>query len=443
MILHVPYTFAPDPVGGTEIYVAALCRGLVREGWSVHVAAPGDPALSGTVDGLQVTRLPVLDRPQSAEGVSDPVTLEAFELLLDRLAPRIVHLHARTAAVSHRLLEAARARDIRTVFTYHTPTASCPRGTMLLYGAEPCDGVLDDTRCTRCVLESHGVPRRPAALIARAPVALGRLATCAGLRHGPARGVRMRQIVHDGRRRFARLIAASDRVVAVCDWVADVLRHNGTPEDKLVLSRQGLAEGASPYHRSPAEPFLGPQAGALRVGFFGRLDQTKGLEVLVEAIRGSAANIALTVHGVAQAGSERYAAALMALAGEDSRISFRPPVPSHAVVSTMSGIDVVAVPSLWMETGPLVVLEAFAAGCPVLGSNLGGIAELVRDGFNGRLLPPGDALAWRAALETLAGDPTILARWRSGIVPPRTIRDVVRDMVGLYDDLQRDPGKAK
>jgi len=245
----------------------------------------------------------------------------------------------------------------------------------------------------------------------------------------------MRQIVHDGRLRFARLIAASDRVVAVCDWVADVLRHNGTPEDKLVLSRQGLAEGASPYHRSPPEPFLGPQAGALRVGYFGRLDQTKGLEVLVEAIRGSTANIALTVHGVAQAGSERYAAALMALAGEDSRISFRPPVPSHAVVSTMSEIDVVAVPSLLMETGPLVVLEAFAAGCPVLGSNLGGIAELIRHDVDGLLVEPGDVTEWRAALEKLANNRGLLAALHSNIRRPRTMSDVVGDMSSLYCSL--------
>ena len=43
----------------------------------------------------------------------------------------------------------------------------------------------------------------------------------------------------------------------------------------------------------------------------------------------------------------------------------------------MANFDLLAVPSQWMETGPIVVLEAHAVGTPVLGANLGGIAELV------------------------------------------------------------------
>ena len=56
----------------------------------------------------------------------------------------------------------------------------------------------------------------------------------------------------------------------------------------------------------------------------------------------------------------------------------------------LSRIDVLAVPSQWLETGPLVVLEAFAAGTPVIGSDLGGIRELVSDGRDGLLVPHDD-----------------------------------------------------
>jgi glycosyltransferase involved in cell wall biosynthesis len=90
------------------------------------------------------------------------------------------------------------------------------------------------------------------------------------------------------------------------------------------------------------------------------------------------------------------------------------------------------VPSQWLETGPLVVLEAFAAGTPVLGSNLGGIAELVNDGANGRLVPHDDLTAWMRALQDLERDRSIVARLRAGVRPPRTVREVSEDMQRVY-----------
>ena len=59
---------------------------------------------------------------------------------------------------------------------------------------------------------------------------------------------------------------------------------------------------------------------------------------------------------------------------------------SLPVIDRLSRYHVVAVPSQWMETGPLVILESFAAGVPVIGSALGGIADKVDDGVSGLLL---------------------------------------------------------
>jgi len=95
--------------------------------------------------------------------------------------------------------------------------------------------------------------------------------------------------------------------------------------------------------------------------------------------------------------------------------------------------DLVAVPSLWLETGPLVVLEAFAAGIPVLGSRLGGIAELVRHGVDGWLAEAGDVRAWQRALRHLVNDPSLLTTLRQGIQPVRTTRDVASETLNLYE----------
>src|ERR1700759_764991 len=90
------------------------------------------------------------------------------------------------------------------------------------------------------------------------------------------------------------------------------------------------------------------------------------------------------------------------LAGGDRQITFKDTVGPEQVLGVMQRYDALAVPSKWLETGPLVVLEAIEAGVHVLGANLGGIAELVDNGITGTLLPPFDIAAWTAAIEQLA-----------------------------------------
>ncbi len=69
------------------------------------------------------------------------------------------------------------------------------------------------------------------------------------------------------------------------------------------------------------------------------------------------------------------------------------------------GAGLVAVPSEWQENCPLVVLEAFAWGKPVLGTQLGGLLELVGERELGELLPAADVAAWTAAITAWMGDP--------------------------------------
>ena len=101
------------------------------------------------------------------------------------------------------------------------------------------------------------------------------------------------------------------------------------------------------------------------------------------------------------------------------------------IPSTLAGFDVLAVPSRWLETGPLVVLEAFATGTRVLGSALGGIAELVVSDRHGRLLPPNDPLAWSLAIADLATQRNQL----TAIPSPRSVADVARETRAVYDAL--------
>jgi GT2 family glycosyltransferase len=87
----------------------------------------------------------------------------------------------------------------------------------------------------------------------------------------------------------------------------------------------------------------------------------------------------------------------------------------------LEDIDVLVVPSTWIENAPFIIREAFAAGVPVIASNLGGMAEMVRDGVDGLLFPAGDPAALAAAVRRLIDEPDLLARLRAGIRRPMAI----------------------
>jgi glycosyltransferase involved in cell wall biosynthesis len=82
-----------------------------------------------------------------------------------------------------------------------------------------------------------------------------------------------------------------------------------------------------------------------------------------------------------------------------------------------------------------VVLEAFAAGIPVVGSKLGGIAELVRDGVDGLLVTYDSLGEWAVALRRLATDPWLVQHLRGGVRPPRRMAEVADEMLGVYAEV--------
>lgn len=434
LVLHVPFTYFPDAAGGTEVYVASLAKHLAALGYACAVAAPADHNSSTVIDGIPVHRF-AITAPQGlahAYGRPDETAAASFADLVGRLRPAVVHLHARTAAVSERLIDIGHAAGARVVFTYHTPTVSCGRGTMLLFGREPCDGVIERRRCMTCTLEARGAPRHLAALLAAMPPALAsRLAAADGL--PPAcSALRTPGLMAEAQDRFRGMMRKADRIVAVSDWVAAVLRANGVAPAQITVSRQGVADdGWSPPARPPVR-----SAGPVRIAYFGRLDPTKGVDLLIDAVtRLPEVDIAVDLFLVRQQGSARDMARIEALAGSDRRITVRDAVPAERVRDAMASYDLIAVPSRWLETGPLVVLEAFSAGVPVLGARRGGIAEIVRDDIDGILFEPDDAGALAAALKAVAVSPTECDRLRKGIRKPRSMRDAAADMAGLYGEL--------
>lgn len=431
--LHVPFGYHPDSVGGTEIYVGGLVRELIRSGHPAVIAAPGNADASYTHEGLPVRRFGMSAEAASVAdlyGGGDETAAAAFGRTVDDVKPDVVHLHALTRACSIRLVEEAHARRIPVVFTYHTPTVSCVQGTLIECGDAVCDGRMEVARCTTCTLHRHGIDRRLARLVAHAPAMVGTLGRELGGRPGTA--LQMPTLVQHAHATVRQLFREVDRIVALRQWVVDLLAINGVDPDRIFRSQHTLCQPPSRPQRRDRVP------GPLRIAFLGRLDRTKGIDVVIRAIGTMpTADLQLDIFAPTQgAAGERERQIVQRLADADARVSLFPPVAPGDVVDVIAAHDLLVVPSQWLETGPLVVLEAFAANVPVVGSAIGGIAEMVRPGVNGVLVERyQEPSAWADALRPFGDDPSRLAPLASGISPPPAADVMAKEMLTLYRDV--------
>lgn len=142
----------------------------------------------------------------------------------------------------------------------------------------------------------------------------------------------------------------------------------------------------------------------LRIAYIGRLAREKGLYELLQAIRlavhlGVDVRLIVAGEGAEADALHRYAVAL----GIASRVSFTGPVFGEAKVRMLGMADVAALPS-YAEGLPYALLEAMAAGIPVLATPVGAIPDVVSDGLHGYLVPARDPAALAEAIARFAAD---------------------------------------
>lgn len=447
-VLHAIHDFLPRHRAGSEIYAFELARELARrhDVWVLCAEYdPDRPHLSLT--WREQAGVPVVELVNRwafrsfEETYRSPAVNERLRHVLHALQPDVVHVH-NLLNLSFDLPALAKARGIPVVATLHDYTLLCPSGGQRVHvSASHVCWTIDPARCHRCFRESPffaqmGVsrlgPGRLGRLAAglvravsrRAPAAAGRLARVA--RRVPAASLGPDDI----ERRLAavsRVIAVIDRFVAPSRALADeFVRAAGVPREKIVVSDYGL-RGFEPRPRPP-------WTGRLRVGFVGTLVWHKGAHVLLEAAASLPPDrVEVKVYGDPSV-FPTYAASLRALA-RGRPVSFLGPFEPDDRPAVYGSFDVLAVPSVWPENSPLVVHEAFLAGVPVVGSRIGGVAELVTHDVNGLLVEPSSPAALAEAITTLVDEPERLARYRRGIPPVKRVEEEAREWEARYLEL--------
>lgn len=434
-VIEIPFCFAPDPCGGTEVYVECLSKRLQDRGIDIVISCPTHKETPAyTYNGIKIRKFlqsPTLRDISELYDEGDAVAAENFDRIVEEEKPDLVHLHSFTPATSLRLVRKVKKRGIPVIFTYHTPTVTCQRGT-LLWGKKVCKGRLNSLLCTNCTLHGYGVPRVLSDILSLSPRPLSQLLKSLKLSGKIFTAIRMRDLIWLRHRACRAFLKEVDHIVAVCSWVKDLLLNNNLPENKITVSLQGypeLLEGTR-VDCAPAR-----SEDKLRLVYIGRIDHTKGVDRIIRCVKSLPhLNMAFDIYGIIQdAKGAAFQKKLKTMAACDARITFCDPIIRYNILSVLAQYDYLVVPSQWLETGPLVILEAFAAKVPVIGSNLGGIAERIDHGVNGLLVAHNSDREWRNAILKVYKNKALRERLKKNIPVIRTMKEVTDEMIALYE----------
>jgi glycosyltransferase involved in cell wall biosynthesis len=203
--------------------------------------------------------------------------------------------------------------------------------------------------------------------------------------------------------------------------------HRATRNPKVVVIANAVAMPPPSAARETAT-----------IAFAGRCGAVKGVPELLQAAATLARRFpALRIELAGDGDLDAMRAQALAL-GLGSRVEFRGWVGAHECHDLMSRATVFALPS-HAEGLPVSLLEAMAAGCPVIASAVGGIPDVISDGFNGLLVPPGDPVALARALERLLADPSLafaMGRAARATIASRFTADLALEKLGrIYSNL--------
>ena len=347
MMVHNAYRQA----GGEDGVVAAELALLRSHGHEVHELRRHNAELAsmGALAAAGQAVWSVSSKAQARE-------------LIDVTRPDVVHVHNTFSLISPSVYWACAQAGVPVVQTLHNFRIACPQAMLLREGKV----------CEECI----GRMPWPAVVHGCNPGSRGRTLAMLGM-------IGVHRAIGTWQHKVTRYIALNE-------FCRDKFIQAGLPAHKIVVKPNFVAAGPVPR---------GPRSGVL---FVGRLAPEKGIEVLGEAWR-------TLVH--------RAPALALRVAGsgpEERRLHMHHGVTmlgalGQAEVRTeMQRAQVLVLPSIWYENFPLTLVEAYAAGLPVIASRIGALAELVEHGETGLLFEPGDARGLADALEWACRNPAAM-----------------------------------
>jgi len=362
-VLILHSQYASGALSGENRVVADEVEMLRRGGHDVEVLDPSADQFSAPA--LAARSLASIG---IARAVRDRVRADGIE---------VVHCHNLYPSLGARVLRSASEAGAGVVLTLHNYRLMCLAATFYR----------DGHVCEDC---------------------LGR-STLPGVLHACYRSSRTQSAVLTASLSFGKVggwVSSVHRFLAVSEFVRMKHMEAGLPGERIIVKRSAVS--ASIRRERAGTYFL----------VLSRLSAEKGVAELVRTWTADFGKLRIVGDGPERATIEGLA--------HSRDVHLERPVAPDEIPTLMADARAVIVPSVCYESQSRVVVEAYAAGVPVIASRIGGLPEIVTDGETGVTVEPGDGQGWAAATKLLSDDDVSIryglaayARWRADFSPER------------------------
>lgn len=426
----------PTHIAGTEIYVAALSKSLERMGVQTVIVKPGFD--KNVIEEYVYNNQRVIEYPQSSfnnkgliTGNIQPSGLPYFQQVLKQENPDIIHFHEISGSngITKHHMEIAEALNIPFFTTLHLVGYVCKTGMLLYKNKTHCNGIIKTYKCAVCTLHNRGAYFGLAEIAAATGFLIKKNKRINDILPKPLAGLLSYPLYIDKHRETLHYIfSQSKKVFVLSSWFKEVLLRNSLPENKMTLLEKALPHQVQIFKIGLPET---KSSQLVRIIYLGRISKIKGLHLLIKALNIiKCNNWQLDIYG--QTGEYEYEQSCKKMARKKSdNIVFKNVLQPNQVLDVLQGYDVLVCPTIIEEMVGLVVMEAFAAGVPVIGSDTRGISEQVRDGIDGFLFRSGSLTSIVNLLQKILNEPFILQNLKKNIIIPQSF-DLVAQKV--YDE---------
>jgi glycosyltransferase involved in cell wall biosynthesis len=351
LVLHNRYQFS----GGEDTAVAQETGMLQERGHEVDLLLEDNDDVHGI-------------GPQIQAAVNSIYSRKSYEIVRRRIAgkkPDVVHVHNFFPKFTPSVYTACRDAGVPVVQTLHNFRIICP-GTLLYR---------DGHVCQDCV---------------------GRRIAWPGALHGCYRQSRVGTAVVAAGIGVHHLCGTWKKIVsqyiALTEFSRGQFIAGGLPEEKITVKPN-----------SADDPGTGSHEGKFLL-FAGRLTPEKGVRVLVEAATRNLLPLPLKILGTGPLSQE------VANLGAARKVEWLEQCPRAEVIRLMKDAACLVFPSLWFEGMPMVIVEAFATGLPVVASNLGSMSQMIKHEHTGLLFEPENTQAMADCVSRLLADAALHSR---------------------------------
>ncbi len=401
-ICRIIYSYAPYQLGGGDIYTEKISKNLIKAGHQeviITISPNGGESLE-EYENLKIYRFYPANintfhnigrKSIWKQGIWTVLDLYSFfsyfkiRNILRKEKPDVVHLHT-PIDVTLSAIDAIRTLGLPLVLTLHDYLLLCRRVVLIHGSGQICSNTNINFLCNIY-------------------------------------------------RSFCKAIISDkvDIVIAPSKFVLDFHKNHGFFKSaKKVILPHGIEINTDNITFDSQKGNIDKKK-TIKILYVGGLTMHKGIHILISAVKQlKDKNFELHI-----AGNGAYEEKLKQLAGDDNSIIFHGKLLNEDMPKFYALGDVTVVPSIWFDVRPNVIPEAFRAKIPVIGSNIGGIPELIRDNYNGFLFEAGNIKQLTNILENVITKPEILKELGDNAyqtVKQFEMSKYIDNLIGIYHE---------